>query len=84
LNSPTTALRILLALRGESLDSLGCRIGYRKGTLSTASRFPDTAGPKLRKALSKYLDLPWHILSAPCTRETIASAFIEALTKETK
>lgn len=78
-------LKLLIDVTGVSLDSLGSQLGYRKGTLSSASRFPETAaGPKLRKALCRHFGLPWSVLATPCSRDKIAAALVAAISKSSK
>jgi hypothetical protein len=78
----TTVLRILRQIRGESLDAIGSKLGFQKSTLSTAERYPESAGPRLRKSLERHYDAQWKVLAASLTRETLSSALLKTLTKE--
>ena len=72
-----TVLRMLRTVRGEALDFVAARLGsYKKPTLSTAERFPHQAGPRLRKALSRYYRVPWSQLAKSVSPDAIAKLII--------
>jgi hypothetical protein len=71
---------MLRVIRGESLDAIGARLGFKKSTLSTAERFGDSAaGPKLRRALEREFGLTWSTLSAPITGDVVSAAIVKSL-----
>ena len=74
-------MKLLLAIRGESLDDLGVRLGYRRATLSIASRFPSTASARLRRSLEEHFDIPWSVLAAPCDRRTAADCLTKSFSR---
>jgi hypothetical protein len=79
-----TVLRTLRTLRGESLDLIGAELGFKKSTLSTCERFPDTAGPKLRRALERRYSLPWRSLSKEIDGTALAAAIAAQLISNRK
>jgi hypothetical protein len=74
-------MRVLRRLKNESLDRLGASIGgVEKSTLSSVERYPNQAGPRLRKRLEKHYDCPWSILSSEVTGDVVATALLKTLT----
>jgi transcriptional regulator with XRE-family HTH domain len=74
-----TYLRAVRLLHGTSLDALASAIGAQKSTISTAERYPDTAGPRLRKKLSRHFGIPWATLQRTGEGNKLAAAIINEL-----
>lgn len=75
-------MRMLRALRGDSLDYVGETLGYKKSTLSTVERYPEQAGKKLRRALSDYYGCTWVQLCKPVEGSAVAAALCKSLKSE--
>jgi chromosome condensin MukBEF complex kleisin-like MukF subunit len=75
-------IRLLLAVTGTSLDEVASQLKYRRASISTASRYPETAGPRLRRSLERYFEVPWSVLAAPCDRKQAATALLHSLSKK--
>lgn len=78
----TTVMRFIRLVRGESLDAIGSKLGFQKSTLSTCERFPDAAGPKLRKALALHYGANWKLIASPITGADLSAALLKTLMKK--
>jgi len=80
----TTVLRTLRVLREDSsLDAICAQIGScKKSTLSTCERWPDQAGPRLRKKLEKLYSCPWAILASELSGDVVSAAIVTSLTSK--
>jgi hypothetical protein len=75
-------MRYLRLLRDESIDEVGAQIEFRKSTISTCERYPQTASKRLRKALESHYGVPWRVLSQPANGATIAAVLVQSVKKD--
>ena len=75
--STAPLLKILIDVRRLNCFELSQRLGYSPAAISASCRYPDTAGPRLRRLFEHFFDLSWQQLSTPCDRDQAAQVLLQ-------